>query len=122
MPRNLPEDLASIAAALKRRHPRFADVPWVEIHDVTQAEAARTMGESAVFLSLSHKESFGLPPLEAISCGCLATGYHGDGGREYMSAENGGRSRAIGKLASMVSRQRSSSSTEAEPSFMRAAE
>ena len=89
MPRKLPDDGVFIAATFKRRHPRYADVPWVKIDGATQVEASRIMGESAVFLSLSHKESFGLPPLEALACGCLVAGYHGDGGREYMTAENG---------------------------------
>jgi Glycosyl transferases group 1 len=89
MPRKLRQDAAFIEAAFKRRHPRFADVPWVPIDKATQAVAAHIMGESAVFLSLSHKESFGLPPLEAMACGCLVAGYHGGGGREYMMPENG---------------------------------
>jgi hypothetical protein len=89
MPRRLGEDARFIEAIFRRRHRHYADVPWVSIDRVCQAEAARLMGESAVFLSLSHKESFGLPPLEAMACGCLVAGFHGDGGREYMTAENG---------------------------------
>ena len=53
MPRKLPEDARFINAAFRRRHARFGDVPWVSIDGVTQAEAARIMGQSAVFLSLS---------------------------------------------------------------------
>jgi glycosyltransferase involved in cell wall biosynthesis len=89
MPRKLPEDAAFIAATFTRRHPQFRNVPWVPIHGVSPREAARVMGESAAFLSLSHKESFGLPPLEAMACGCLVSGFHGDGGREYMNEANG---------------------------------
>jgi glycosyltransferase involved in cell wall biosynthesis len=89
MPRKLPEEAAFIQSVFRRRHSRYADVPWLPIERVTPKEAARIMGESACFLSLSHKESFGLPPLEAMACGCLVTGFHGDGGREYMTPENG---------------------------------
>lgn len=89
MPRKLRADASFIEAVFRRRHRRFADVPWVVIESVNQSEAARVMGESAVFLSLSHKESFGLPPIEAMACGCLVAGFHGDGGREYMTPENG---------------------------------
>jgi hypothetical protein len=89
MPRKLREDGIFIAAALKRRHPRCADIPWIPIDGTTQTQSAHIMGESAVFLSLSHRESFGLPPLEALACGCLVAGFHGDGGREYMTPENG---------------------------------
>jgi len=89
MPRKLPEDAAFIYNAFRRRHRRYADLPWVAIGGTTQREAAAIMAASEVFLSLSHKESFGLPPLEAMACGCLVAGFHGDGGREYMTSENG---------------------------------
>ena len=89
MPRKLPKDAAFIKSVFQRRHPRYADVPWLPIKNVAQREAARLMGESECFLSLSDKESFGLPPLEAMACGCLVAGFHGDGGREYMTVENG---------------------------------
>lgn len=89
MPRKLTEDIPLIQAVFQRRHLRHADVPWVPIDGKTRREAAEMLGESEVFLSLSHKESFGLPPLEAMACGCLVAGFHGDGGREYMTSENG---------------------------------
>jgi glycosyltransferase involved in cell wall biosynthesis len=89
MPRKLGRDAAFIESVFKRRYPRHAGVPWIPIHDVSQSEAAKILGESEVFLSLSHRESFGLPPLEAMACGCLAAGFHGEGGLEYMTVENG---------------------------------
>ncbi len=89
MPRKLPQDASFIESVFKRRHARYADVKWLPIDGLAQQDAARLMGESACFLSLSHKESFGLPPLEAMACDCLVAGFHGDGGREYMTPENG---------------------------------
>ena len=89
MPRKLGTERAFIEAVFKRRYPRHVKVPWIPIQDVARSEAAKIMGESAVFLSLSHRESFGLPPLEAMACGCLVAGFHGDGGLEYMTVENG---------------------------------
>lgn len=89
MPRKLKYDAAFIRAAFSRKYVRYADVPWVAIDMKTQHEAAEIMAESDIFLSLSHQESFGLPPLEAMACGCLVAGFHGDGGREYMTSENG---------------------------------
>lgn len=89
MPRKLPADAATIQVTFRRRYRRFADVPWVSIDQVSQAEAARVLNESSVFLSLSNRESLGLPPLEAMASGCLVAGYHGDGGREYISDLNG---------------------------------
>lgn len=89
MPRKLSDYAAFVQATFRRMHPRHANVPWVAIQGGTQQQAAAILGESAVFLSLSHKESFGLPPLEAMAAGCLVTGFHGDGGREYMNGANG---------------------------------
>ena len=60
----------------------------VDINRVSQAEAAKQMGESKIFLSFSETEGFGLPPIEALSCGCFVIGYHGEGGREYFDAGN----------------------------------
>ena len=89
MPRKLPADASAIEASFKRAHSRFAAVPWVAIDSVSQTEAAQVLAESCVFLSLSSDESLGLPPLEAMASGCLVAGYHGEGGREYISDLNG---------------------------------
>jgi hypothetical protein len=89
MPRKLGQEVPFLMATFRRRHRRHANVPWVAIDKATQRHAAVMMAESAVFLSLSHKESFGLPPLEAMASACLVAGFHGDGGREYMTADNG---------------------------------
>jgi len=89
MPRKLGPDAEFIHAAFVRMYPAYADVHWVAIHQMTRKEAAKVLSESAVFLSLSNKESFGLPPLEAMASGCVVAGFHGDGGREYMNQGNG---------------------------------
>ncbi len=89
MPRKLPRDAGFLLASFRRRHPRHAAVAWVPIDKVTRAASARILAESDVFLSLSHRESFGLPPLEAMACGCLVAGFHGEGGREYTTENNG---------------------------------
>ena len=89
MPRKLRGEVAFMMATFKRRHQRHAEIPWIDIDNVSQAESARLLGESAVFLSLSHRESFGLPPLEAMACSCLVAGFDGGGGREYATPGNG---------------------------------
>lgn len=89
MPRKLGDEVGFLQATLRRLHPRHADVPWVAIQGLSRKEAAAALAQSSVFLSLSHRESFGLPPLEAMASGCLVAGFHGDGGREYMNADNG---------------------------------
>jgi glycosyltransferase involved in cell wall biosynthesis len=89
MPRKLRADTKKIYAKFRKRYRRFADVPWVLIDQMSQAETAAILNESSVFLALGSKESLGLPPLEAMASGCLVAGYHGDGGREYISNLNG---------------------------------
>lgn len=89
MPRKLGADAKFIHAAFVRMFPNYSDVSWVAIHQMTRRDAAKVLAESAIFLSLSHQESFGLPPLEAMASGCVVAGFHGDGGREYMNEGNG---------------------------------
>jgi hypothetical protein len=59
-------------------------VRWVEIDAREPAEVAAMLGESHVFLATGFPEGFGLPPLEAMACGCLPVGFTGFGGWDYM--------------------------------------
>jgi glycosyltransferase involved in cell wall biosynthesis len=54
------------------------------IHLLTQEACAKILREAAIFLSFSYQESFGLPPAEAMACGCIVVGYHGQGGKEFF--------------------------------------
>jgi hypothetical protein len=54
------------------------------IDRMTQAQCAEVLRQSAIFLSFSNKEGFGLPPAEAMACGCIVIGYHGMGGKEFF--------------------------------------
>ncbi|MET0273060.1 MAG: glycosyltransferase [Phenylobacterium sp.] len=82
-------DARLIRGVLRSRRPDLDEVPWVEVADVTRPQAAAMMSDCAVFLSLSSREGLGLPPLEAMAGGALVVGYHGVGGLEYATAENG---------------------------------
>lgn len=59
----------------------------VPFSGLPQAEVAKLMRESALFLSFGQYEGFGLPPAEAMACGCIVIGYHAGGGREFMQPE-----------------------------------
>jgi hypothetical protein len=89
VPRKLKTDAIFIEAIFKRMYKEYSDIPWVPIEGMTRQNAAKIMRESEVFLSLSNRDSFGLPPLEAMASGCLVAGFHGDGGKEYISQDNG---------------------------------
>lgn len=58
-----------------------------KIENTSLEECARIMQESLIFLSFSSYEGFGLPPIEALSCGCIVIGFHGNGGKEYFKPE-----------------------------------
>jgi glycosyl transferase family 1 len=73
-------------AARKKR--QIAFMPRKLKADAAFISQVDQRGAWVKFLSLSHKESFGLPPLEAMACGCIVAGFHGDGGREYMIPKN----------------------------------
>lgn len=62
----------------------------VQSIDNMSAEAvAEALKESAIFFSFGYPEGFSLPPAEAMLCGCIVIGYHGNGGREYFTADRG---------------------------------
>lgn len=89
MPRKRPADAAALKTLFRGLYPEHAQVPWVEIHDMTRPQVAQALAQSRVFASLSRDEGLGLPPLEAMAAGCLVCGFDGGGGQEYATPENG---------------------------------
>lgn len=57
------------------------------VGELSHADVARELRESAIFLTTSYHEGFGLPPLEAMACGSYVVGYHGYGGLEFFDRE-----------------------------------
>ncbi|MBC7905986.1 MAG: glycosyltransferase family 1 protein [Rhodospirillaceae bacterium] len=89
IPRKLPFEAGFIQTAFRKKYPQFRSVPWVAIEQRSEAETAAIMAESAVFLALGHRDSFGLPAIEAMSAGCAVAGFHGIGGLEFAKPDNG---------------------------------
>ena len=56
----------------------------VSIHNMSEAEVADVLKRSAIFMSGSRLEGFGMPPAEAMACGCVVVGYDGIAGVEFM--------------------------------------
>jgi glycosyltransferase involved in cell wall biosynthesis len=52
-----------------------------------QNEVAQIYKDSLLLLSFGYPEGFGLPPAEAMACGCVAIGFHGGGGKEFFKPE-----------------------------------
>lgn len=54
------------------------------LHGLTEAGMADALRGSSIFLSLSHRDGFGLPPAEAMACGAYVVGHPGGGGTEFF--------------------------------------
>jgi glycosyltransferase involved in cell wall biosynthesis len=88
MPRKHPEDAQQVLSILKFRN-ALGEFKVIPIQNRPEEEVISIMRESMIFLSFGYPEGFGLPPAEAMACGCIAIGYHGNGGREYLTAGHG---------------------------------
>jgi glycosyltransferase involved in cell wall biosynthesis len=89
MPRKRPTDAAALKTLFRALFQQHAQVPWIEINDMTRPQVAQALAQSSLFASLSRDEGLGLPPLEAMAAGCLVCGFDGGGGKEYATADNG---------------------------------
>jgi glycosyltransferase involved in cell wall biosynthesis len=116
MPRKRADDAASVISLLKLRGV-LESWELVRIDDCSEVETAELLRTAKLFLSFSGREGFGLPPVEALACGCLVVGYHGLAGREYfhppfaMAVEDGdiaGFARSVEKAIFYLSNDRHS--------------
>jgi len=86
MPRRYAKDLVQVVQVLRARG-SMEGWELVIIENRPPQQAADLMRQSAIFLAPSNQEGFGLPPVEAMACGCLAVGFPGHGGREFLRPE-----------------------------------
>jgi len=86
MPRKLGHDIVQIVSILKIRN-NLKNWNFIPIDNKTEDEVAKILNESLIFLSLNHREGFGLPPAEAMASGCIVIGYAGQGGKEYFKTD-----------------------------------
>ena len=83
MPRKLSEDLNQVLSILQIRN-NLKEWNLAPIESKSEDEVASALRDSAIFLSFNNREGFGLPPVEAMACGCVVIGYSGRGGNEYF--------------------------------------
>jgi len=86
MPRKCAEDAVQVINILKFRN-ILDDFDIVPIDGKTEQEAGAILKDSLIFMSFGYREGFGLPPAEAMACGCIVVGYHGMGGKEFFQPE-----------------------------------
>jgi glycosyltransferase involved in cell wall biosynthesis len=89
VPRKLPVEARFIQKLFKLKYAHLSSLPWQFIESKTEAETAEIFGKSSILLALNARESFGLVPIEAMASGCIVVGFHGYGGLEYATPENG---------------------------------
>lgn len=89
MPRKNRALAEQVRRIFEERNPG-AGVEWVPIEGLDPAGVARTLASCHVFLATGFPEGLGLPPLEAMACGCLCAGFTGFGGWDYMRQVEGG--------------------------------
>ncbi len=83
VPTKRPAELRQLIDVLTARGV-LADWRFGRIEHMSEAEVARTLQASPLFVSLNKAEGFGLPPAEAIACGCRVVGFHGMAAREFF--------------------------------------
>ncbi len=88
MPRKCKLDALQVVEILRVRD-QLQDWEFVPIDNQPEEEVAKIMRESALFMSFSHREGFGLPPMEAMASGCIVIGYHGQAGKEFLKEPYG---------------------------------
>lgn len=79
MPRKNPKDLEKIMSLVGRDRATF-----VMVDGLTEKELITEYQKSDIFLATGYPEGFGLPPLEAMRCGCAVVGFTGGGASEFM--------------------------------------
>jgi glycosyltransferase involved in cell wall biosynthesis len=84
MPRRRGKDLCGHVLSLLKLRGALDGWEVINIENYSQQETANILRSSAIFLSFSEREGFGLPPAEAMACGCYVVGFTGLGGREFF--------------------------------------
>jgi hypothetical protein len=81
MPRKLADHSSKVLFFLRHHLPAHWRVQAID--GLNEAGVAELLQRSKIFMSFSHFEGFGLPPLEAVLCGNQVIGYTGQGAQEY---------------------------------------
>lgn len=85
VPTRRREELDQILHVLRSNGALDAD-GWelVPLSGHSESEMGDILRSSSIFMSLSDRDGFGLPPAEAMAAGCYVVGYPGGGGIEFF--------------------------------------
>jgi len=93
MPRKLPQHSELVLFFLRKTLPKKWRIK--KIHNLNEKKVFYYLGKSKIFLSFTHFEGLGMPPIEAALSGNKVIGYTGEGGKEiwkkpiFTEVENG---------------------------------
>ena len=87
MPRKGAQADAEILLRMFEDRDTLRDWEIRPLNGLREDRVATELRSASIFLAVSTREGFGLPPLEAMAAGCYVVGYHAIGGREYMRPE-----------------------------------
>lgn len=85
MPRKLADHSSKVLFFLRNHLPAHWRIQPID--GLNETGVADLLQRSKIFMSFSHFEGLGLPPLEAALCGNQVIGYTGQGGNEYWTPE-----------------------------------
>jgi hypothetical protein len=78
-------DYEEFRRILYSRNPAFIEkITWRGMSDLSEADYAREIRQSRVFLNLSHAEGFPASMMEAMRAGTLVAGYNSVGGQREL--------------------------------------
>lgn len=81
MPRKLGDHSSKVLFFLRHHLPAHWRVQAID--GLNEVGVSELLQRSKIFMSFSHFEGFGLPPIEAALCGNQVIGYTGQGAKEY---------------------------------------
>lgn len=84
MPRKNKALAKQIRCMVEARNRLPVPLHWLEIHDLPPEGVAQRLRSAHIFLATGFPEGCPLPPLEALSSGCVVAGFSGLGGWDYM--------------------------------------
>ena len=80
MPRKLPQHSELVLFFLRKHLPKHWKIK--KIHNFNERKVFHYLLKSKIFLSFTHFEGLGMPPIEAALAGNKIIGYTGEGGKE----------------------------------------
>jgi len=81
------------------RKPLIKYPTWIKVSVRPNIEDLNNLyNQSSIFLHTSNNEGWGLPPMEAMACGCALVAYRNNGILEYAKHENNSLLTEVGNI------------------------